>query len=88
MSAKYEVPPELQDLLLEFTVAVLVEEPRDIVDFAVCYFSRLRDYRRGAGGKLPSDWSILDMLNWLRASNLVFIEATLKFEGTSARQLI
>ncbi|CAG0885921.1 unnamed protein product [Cyprideis torosa] len=63
--SKYEVPPELQDLLLEFTVAVLVEEPRDIVDFAVCYFSRLRDYRRGAGGSDQAPRAGYDMGNGL-----------------------
>ncbi|CAG0913256.1 unnamed protein product [Notodromas monacha] len=42
-SRRYSVPPELQDLLLEFTVACLINQPADLVDYAVEYFSRLRD---------------------------------------------
>lgn len=39
---KPEIPPELQGLLLEFTVEVLLEKPSDLLDFAVDYFTRLR----------------------------------------------
>ncbi|XP_037093464.1 cAMP-dependent protein kinase type II regulatory subunit-like [Pollicipes pollicipes] len=39
---QYQVPPQLEALLLEFTVNVLVSQPADLVAFAVQYFSRLR----------------------------------------------
>uniref|UniRef100_A0A2R5LHM2 cAMP-dependent protein kinase type II regulatory subunit n=1 Tax=Ornithodoros turicata TaxID=34597 RepID=A0A2R5LHM2_9ACAR len=42
---RYEVPPELTNLLLEFTVNVMIEHPTDLVDYAARYFSDLRDER-------------------------------------------
>ncbi|GIX82420.1 hypothetical protein CEXT_260811 [Caerostris extrusa] len=38
-----EVPKELTSLLLDFTVNVLLEKPADLVDYAVSYFTKLRD---------------------------------------------
>lgn len=40
-----DVPPELTNLLLEFTVNVLVEKPDDIVSYAASYFTKLREDR-------------------------------------------
>ncbi|XP_037068602.1 cAMP-dependent protein kinase type II regulatory subunit-like [Pollicipes pollicipes] len=39
----YEVPPQLEDLLLEFTVNVLVNQPENLVAYAVEYFTRLNE---------------------------------------------
>ena len=44
---QYQVPPQLEPMLLEFTVNVLVSQPADLAAFAVRYFSRLR---RGSSG--------------------------------------
>ncbi|XP_067125354.1 cAMP-dependent protein kinase type II regulatory subunit-like isoform X1 [Centruroides vittatus] len=41
-----QVPPELTDLLLEFTVNVLVEKPTDILQYAANYFNQLLANRR------------------------------------------
>lgn len=41
----YEVPAGLQELLIEFTVAVLVERPPDLLAYASEYFSRLHEDR-------------------------------------------
>ncbi|XP_043232649.1 cAMP-dependent protein kinase type II regulatory subunit-like [Amphibalanus amphitrite] len=50
----YEVPPQLEDLLLEFTVNVLVNQPDNLVAYAVQYFTRLNE--SGANSKLaPAD---------------------------------
>lgn len=43
---RLEVPRELTSLLLDFTVNVLLEKPADIVDYAVSYFTKLRDEGR------------------------------------------
>ncbi|GAB6019471.1 hypothetical protein CHUAL_001049, partial [Chamberlinius hualienensis] len=43
---KPDIPPELQGLLLEFTVEVLLEKPDDLLDFAVEYFTRIRAQRK------------------------------------------
>ena len=39
----YEVPEGLQELLIEFTVSVLVEQPSDLLSYASDYFQRLRE---------------------------------------------
>ncbi|XP_076010070.1 protein kinase, cAMP-dependent, regulatory, type II, alpha A [Genypterus blacodes] len=48
-----EIPVGLTELLQGYTVEVLRQRPSDLVDFAVQYFTRLRDNRSqdGAGGK-------------------------------------
>lgn len=50
-----EIPVGLTELLQGFTVEVLRQRPSDLVDFAVQYFTRLRDAKSqdgaGAGGK-------------------------------------
>ncbi|KAG8177964.1 hypothetical protein JTE90_014707 [Oedothorax gibbosus] len=40
---RLEVPRELTSLLLDFTVNVLLEKPADLVDYAVNYFTKLRE---------------------------------------------
>uniref|UniRef100_A0A3Q3SGT0 cAMP-dependent protein kinase type II-alpha regulatory subunit n=1 Tax=Mastacembelus armatus TaxID=205130 RepID=A0A3Q3SGT0_9TELE len=51
-----EIPVGLTELLQGYTVEVLRQRPSDLVDFAVQYFTRLRDTRSqdgaGAGGKM------------------------------------
>ena len=46
----YEVPPQLEDLLLEFTVNVLVNQPDNLVAYAVEYFTRLNESSNKYGG--------------------------------------
>lgn len=48
-----EIPVGLTELLQGYTVEVLRQRPSDLVDFAVQYFTRLRDTRSqdGAGAK-------------------------------------
>lgn len=43
---RLEVPRELTSLLLDFTVNVLLEKPVDLVNYAVDYFTKLRDEGR------------------------------------------
>lgn len=40
------VPAELRDLLLEFTVSCLLEQPQDVTAYAADFFARLRDTKR------------------------------------------
>lgn len=47
--SQYEIPAELQEVLLDFTVQFLIEQPRDLVTFALDYFTRLHQSRRGQG---------------------------------------
>lgn len=44
-SAAGDIPNELKDLLIQFSVAYLVDRPHDIVDFAVEYFQNLQNDR-------------------------------------------
>ena len=41
-SNRYEIPSQLQQLVLDFTVICLVERPADLVEFAADYFAQLR----------------------------------------------
>lgn len=52
---QYEIPRELQEILLDFTVHYLVEQPGDVVDFALEYFSRLNASRRSTNDVQHSD---------------------------------
>ena len=54
-SNRYEIPSQLQQLVLDFTVICLVERPADLVEFAADYFAQLRQrqqQQREAGGGL------------------------------------
>lgn len=42
---RIQVPDELREVLLEFTISYLLEQPGDIIGYAVDYFQRLRDNR-------------------------------------------
>lgn len=50
--SRIEVPQELSNLLLDFTVSVLMNKPEHIVDYAANYFTRLREERK-SGGSIP-----------------------------------
>ena len=49
----YDVPDGLQELLIEFTVSVLVEQPGDLYSYAAEYFKRLQEDKKTV--KLPRD---------------------------------
>lgn len=40
------VPDSLRDVLLEFSIAYLLEQPGDVVDYAVEFFTKLQDIRK------------------------------------------
>ena len=44
-SSPYRIPHELQEILLDFTVNYLIEQPTDIARFGVEYFVKLTDAR-------------------------------------------
>ena len=50
MSSRLEIIPELTNLLLDFTVSVLVNKPNDLVQYASEYFNHLLEDRTGEGG--------------------------------------
>lgn len=60
---KIQVPDCLRDVLLEFSIAYLLEQPADIVDYAVEFFTRLQENRKNqivTGDNAPSpDESII-----------------------------
>lgn len=43
---RIQVPDGLRDVLLEFSIAYLLEQPGDVVDFAVEFFTKLQESRR------------------------------------------
>lgn len=42
---RIQVPDELREVLLEFTINYLLEQPGDIIHYAVEYFTRLKNNR-------------------------------------------
>lgn len=42
---RIQVPDELREVLLEFTISYLLEQPGDVVSYAADYFTRLRESR-------------------------------------------
>ncbi|XP_076685288.1 cAMP-dependent protein kinase type II regulatory subunit isoform X1 [Andrena cerasifolii] len=45
-AGKITVPDELRDILLEFTISYLLEQPVDILDYAIGFFVQLRENRQ------------------------------------------
>lgn len=41
-SRRIQVPDELKEVLLQFSIAFLVEQPPDVIDYAVEYFTKLQ----------------------------------------------
>lgn len=41
-AAKLNVPDELREMLLDFTIGYLLEQPSDIVDYAIEFFDKLK----------------------------------------------
>lgn len=62
-SGKITVPDDLRDLLLEFTISYLLEQPSDILDYAVEFFTKLRENRQATLLKLGHSESADDSLS-------------------------
>lgn len=43
---RIQVPDSLRDVLLEFSIAYLLEQPGDVIDFAVDFFTKLQENRK------------------------------------------
>lgn len=43
------MPDSLRDILLEFSIAYLLEQPGDVIDFAVDFFTKLQTNRAQTG---------------------------------------
>lgn len=41
-AAKLNVPDELREMLLDFTIGYLLEQPGDIIDYAIEFFDKLK----------------------------------------------
>lgn len=42
---RIQVPDDLREVLLEFTISYLLEQPGDVISYAADYFNRLRETR-------------------------------------------
>lgn len=60
--SRVQVPDGLRDVLLEFSIAYLLEQPGDVIDYAVEFFSKLQDSRKSrmTTEPLSPDESILE----------------------------
>lgn len=52
---RLQVPEALREILLEFSIAYLLEQPGDVVDYAVEFFTKLQEGRRAAAALKQSD---------------------------------
>lgn len=43
---RVHIPDSLRDILLEFSIAYLLEQPGDVVDYAVDFFTKLQESRK------------------------------------------
>lgn len=88
---KVKVPDSLRDVLLEFSIAYLLEEPGDVIDFAVDFFTKLQANRAqtgiGIGITKPTtpDESIIsqDEGEWFHAASyfpLAWLENVMQIE--------
>ena len=53
--SQYRIPDELQEILLDFTVNYLIEQPSDIARFGVEYFVKLTANRSNKNEEVHSD---------------------------------
>lgn len=47
-ATKLNVPDELREMLLDFTIGYLLEQPSDIVDYAIEFFDKLKKSKSSA----------------------------------------
>lgn len=47
---RIQVPDSLRDVLLEFSIAYLLEQPGDVIDYAVEFFTKLQENRAATAG--------------------------------------
>ncbi|XP_067631550.1 cAMP-dependent protein kinase type II regulatory subunit isoform X2 [Eurosta solidaginis] len=52
---RIQVPEALREVLLEFSIAYLLEQPGDVVDYAVQYFNKLQSTRQAASNFYRSE---------------------------------
>lgn len=51
---RIQVPDSLRDVLLEFSIAYLSEQPMDVVDYAVEFFTKLQEKRNHSNNNMVS----------------------------------
>ncbi|XP_041984885.1 cAMP-dependent protein kinase type II regulatory subunit [Aricia agestis] len=64
-SGRIQVPDDLREILLEFTISYLLEQPGDVINYAVEFFTRLQQNRtttvvRGPSAGTPDESIISD----------------------------
>lgn len=62
---RIQVPDDLREILLEFTISYLLEQPGDVINYAVEFFTRLQNNRtttivRGPSAGTPDESIISD----------------------------
>jgi len=54
-ATQLEVPDELQEMLLDLTIGYLVEQPSDVVDYAIEFFNKLKTSKPKTSGDKYQD---------------------------------
>lgn len=75
---RIQVPDSLRDVLLEFSIAYLSEQPKDVVDYAVEFFTKLQEKRNHSNNMVsveinsPDEESILSQEEGESADDVPF----------------
>lgn len=51
---RIQVPDDLREILLEFTISYLLEQPGDVINYAVEFFTRLQNNRTTTVVRAPA----------------------------------
>lgn len=51
---RIQVPDDLREILLEFTISYLLEQPGDVINYAVEFFTRLQNNRTTTVVRAPT----------------------------------
>lgn len=52
---RIQVPDSLREILLEFSIAYLLEQPGDVVDYAVDFFTKMQERRKPDANEMNND---------------------------------
>lgn len=76
-SSRISVPEDLREILLEFTISYLLEQPGDIIDYAVDFFTKLRQNRLNT---LPTEQAPTTPDEQLEDGNVLFYYFSITFQ--------
>lgn len=91
---KVKVPDSLRDILLEFSIAYLLEQPGDVIDFAVDFFTKLQTNRAQTGididvtkASTPDDTASQDDGEWFLTTKALILVLAIQMNNEWQRRV-